>query len=353
MRLLHFLTIILFLLILFFTKVPGAVLWLKPYWPDLYRVGDLYRFSYLPEYRDSDQSYPAEPLRPETKTDLFVLGDSYARPFSKQHFPGIRHFSFANWNEFNGNRISIKTDSGARNILIIECSEKHILLRLSGRERRRYIAEIRKTGKPGFFLEERTSGWKGNLEKYLGRPAVSDQNLQMLLFSGEGAFKIKEWKAVFQRAVFKRIASEVEEYHAKKMLLQRMTTDTSYLYMSSFRPVSSQKEEEILEGFKSLVQAYKQAGIDTVIITLIPNPVSVIAPSYRGRKYNQLIPKLEQAMDQTGAGCLSVFQDFSILGEQVYRRGDTHWNQKGGTLWLHKINSGLIDREVSRSKCEP
>jgi hypothetical protein len=35
---------------------------------------------------------------------------------------------------------------------------------------------------------------------------------------------------------------------------------------------------------------------------------------------------------------VSVFSEFSKLKEKVYRRGDTHWNTKGETLWQKKAN---------------
>lgn len=349
MRLLHFLLLLIFLSAYGLVKIPGAIQFMRnhsnwrirPYWPDLYQYGDLYRFSFLNEYKESSPHCLPPPAKPETRTDLFVLGDSFAAPFSKLNFPGVRNFSFVNWNQFDGFKVKLKTDSSVRNVLIIESSEKHILLRFSKRQVKRFMPMLSDTGKPGFHLTEKETGFTGTLEKYAGRPAVADQNLNILLFSNEAVLRIKETKADFNRSVFGRIAGEVEEYPAKNMLLQRMTTDLDYLYMSSFRPVSSSRENETFDGMKRLQAHFRKAGIDTVIFACIPNPVSAIAANYRGRTYNQLIPKLETQMKASKTGFVSVFSEFSQLKEKVYRRGDTHWNHKGEAIWQKKANRVL------------
>jgi hypothetical protein len=125
------------------------------------------------------------------------------------------------------------------------------------------------------------------------------------------------------------------------MLLQRMTTDMDYLYMSAFRPLSQEKEDELIRNMSSMVSHYKAKGIDSVVFSFIPNPASVIAPEYKKRSYNQLIPRLEQRISQTGAGCISVFSEFSARKEKVYRRGDTHWNTLGEKIWLEKAQNWL------------
>ena len=341
MRILHFGFLLLFFGMYLLVKIPGGILLTKGILPDLYGMGDLYRFSYLGNYRDSTLRCQPPEQKPETDISLFVLGDSFTGPFSKEFFPGSSHYSFVNWNQFPSCRIKIKPGKRRKNLMIIECSEKHILLRFSEPEVRRFLAGIASSGEEGFQVAEKGSGFAFLLEKYAGRPQVTDQNLHMLLFSNEAVLLLKEAKANFNKHVFSKIAPEVEEYPAKNMLLQRMTTDTSYLYMSSFRRLSKKREDETVLGMKLLVNHFRNAGIDSVAFALIPNPVSVIAPSYRGRRYNNLIPLLEKRMKETGAGCISVFSEFSEKQEKVYRRGDTHWNASGEKIWLGKAGDWL------------
>ncbi len=341
MRLLHTTLLLFFLALYALVKVPGGLMMLKPWLPDLYGMGDLYRFSYLGEYRDSSFHCAPPPPEQTSNTSLFVLGDSFAGPFSKEYYPGLRNFSFVNWNQFPGSVVKIATGSRNKNLLVVECSEKHILLRFSPKEVKRFMAGKTSGREPGFEVKEKGDGFLARLEKIAGRPMVTDQNIHMLLFSNEAVLQIKEAKAAFNRIVFHKIAPEVEEFPEKNMLLQRMTTDTDYLYMSAFRALTPKREDETVLGMKALVEHFKRAGVDSVAFAFIPNPVSVIAPDYKGRSYNQLIPRLEARIPETGAGCISVFSEFSHLKEKVYRRGDTHWNSKGEIIWLKKANQWI------------
>ena len=341
MRIIHLTAIVLLLTAYALVKIPGAVLLLKPYGIDLYRLGDLYRYSYLSEYRDTTQTFHHPSSKKESNTNLYVLGDSFTASFTKAHYPGISTYSYANWNQAVEQQFTIRADSSEQNILLISCAEKSIRMRFAKNQLAFYKAQKVKSGQFGFTLNEKPLSLSDQLKKFLGRPEVSDQNIQALLFENEAALRIKEFKAEFNRAVFGKIASEVEEYPKQNMLFQRLTTDPKYIYMSSFRSLEKQEEDELVESMKRMVEHYKLAGIDSVIIACIPNPVSVIAPNFKGQTYNQLIPKLERRINETGAGCISVYDDFVKKGADVYRRGDTHWNNTGAGLWLEKVNDAI------------
>jgi hypothetical protein len=341
MRILQLTALFVLIALYALVKIPGAVLALKPYGIDLYRLGDLYRYSYLSQYRDTTEVYPHPPAKSKSNFHLFVLGDSFTGSFSKDHYPTVKQYSFANWNQFSDRYVTLKTDSGEKNILLVTCSEKNIRLRFAKNQMGIYLAKSAPKGKPGFQISEHPSTPAEQLKKYLGRPEVSDQNIQAILFSNEFALRIKEFKAQFNLAVFGKIAGEVEEYKAKNMLFQRLTTDPKYVYMSSFRELEKSEEDELINSIKRLTNHYKRVGFDSVVLAFIPNPVSVIAPNFKGQQYNQLIPKLEDRMSETGAGCISIFNDFSEGRETFYRRGDTHWNARGAKLWLNRANSYL------------
>jgi hypothetical protein len=70
MRIIHLTAIVLLLAAYALVKIPGAVLLLKPYGIDLYRLGDLYRYSYLSEYRDTTQTFHHPP---SSITQVFQL----------------------------------------------------------------------------------------------------------------------------------------------------------------------------------------------------------------------------------------------------------------------------------------
>ena len=341
MRILHFTAIVLLFAAYALVKIPGAVLLLKPYGIDLYRLGDLYRYSNLSEYRDSTQTVPYPPQKSKQNIDLYVLGDSYTGSFLKQHYPNISNYSYANWNQAAEQKFTIRTHGSAHNVLLISSAEKSIRLRFSKSQISTYLAENEKSAPLGFKIIEKPLNTTELLKKYLGRPEITDQNIQALLFENEVALRIKELKAAINKKVFGKIATEVEEYPEKNMLFQKLTTDPQYVYMSSFKTIEKTEEDELIEGMKRMVMHYKSTGIDSIIFSFIPNPVSMIAPKFKNQTYNQLIYKLEQRITETGAGCISVLGDFKQQNAKVYRRGDTHWNAKGAEMWLQKVNAAL------------
>jgi len=345
MRIFQLTAILVLIAIYALVKIPGAVLLLKPYGIDLYRLGDLYRHSYLSQYRDTTQTFPHPPGKKQSNTSLYVLGDSFTASFTKAHYPGVSAYSYASWNQVVEQNFTIQTDSSEQSILLVSCAEKSIRMRFAKNQLAFYLAKQSSQGNIGFELTEKPINKSEQLKKYLGRPEVSDQNIQALLFENEAALRIKEFKAAFNCTVFGKTASEVEEYPQAKMLFQRLTTDPQYIYMSSFRAIEKQEEDELIEGMKQMVAHYKSAGIDSVIFAFIPNPVSVIAPNFKGQAYNQLIPKLESRINETGASCISVFSAFSKWGADAYRRGDTHWNAKGAGIWLGAVNAAIVSNK--------
>ena len=341
MRILKLTAIIILLSAYVLIKIPGAVLLLKPYGIDLYSLGDLYRYSYLNAYRDTTQTVPFPPQKSKQNIRLFVLGDSFTASFTSGHYRGVRSLSYANWNQASEQKFAIQTDATDQNILLISCSEKNIRLRFSKSQINAYLAKKEKCVNIGFQLTEKPLNAAAFLKKYLGRPEISDQNIQALLFENEMALQIKELKASFNKRVFGKIAAEVEEYPEENMLFQKLTTDSQYVFMSSFKTIEKTEEDELIEGMKRMVMHYKSTGIDSIIFSFIPNPVSMIAPKFKNQTYNQLIYKLEQRITETGAGCISVLGDFKQQNAKVYRRGDTHWNAKGAEMWLQKVNAAL------------
>jgi hypothetical protein len=341
MRIIQLLSILILFVIYALIKIPGAVLTLKPYGIDLYSLGDLYRYSYLKEFRDTTQTIRVQPAQVIRHMNLFVLGDSFTASFNKDHYQGAKTYSFMNWNQASEQQLMLKTDSTMKSILLVSCAEKSIRMRFARNQLPFYLARHQSMGSVGFSLKEKSLSFTGCLKKYLGRPEVTDQNIQALLFENEIALRLKETKAELNRSLFGKIAPEVEIYSEQNMLFQKLTTDPKYIYMSSFRELDLKEENELITSMSLFVDHYKKLGIDSVIFSFIPNPVSVVAPKFKGRVYNMLIPRLESRIKETGAGCLSIFESFNLMREKAYRRGDTHWNKTGALFWLTRVNQTL------------
>ena len=336
-------------------KSPDAIVWIRPYWFDLYQLGDLYRYSYLAEYKDTAvHSSPLPVMKEKQKLSLFVIGDSFAGPFEKGHFPMAANYSFVNWNHVNQSDIHLNLDTSENNVLVLQCSEKHILMRWEKSSYTPYLFPFdhhrNDTGGVGFEYRKKPETFLQKTERLIGRPAVAEQNIGILLFSNPLVLHIKESKARLNRFLFHRIADEVEEYPEKKILVQRMTSELKYKYMSSFRPHSDEETNAIAGNLGRMNQYYRRAGFDTVLIALVPNPISVIDPNYKGRTYNELLPRLES--DVSGLGVVSVYAKFQFGKESLFRKGDSHWNLAGEQVWLSALNQNLdqIANQIPENK---
>lgn len=325
-------------------KSPDAIVWIRPYWFDLYQLGDLYRYSYLAEFKDTAvHSSPFPVVKEKQKFNLFVIGDSFSGPFEKGHFPTAANYSFANWNHVNQSDIHLHVNPKEYNVLVLQSSEKHILIRWEKKSYKPYLFpfehEPNETGGFGFEYCKKPETFLQKTERYIGRPAVAEQNIGILLFSNPLVLQIKESKARLNQLVFNRIAEEVEVYHEKKFLIQTMTSDLKYKYMSSFHEHTDGEIENITNNLGHMNRYFRYAGFDSVLVALVPNPISVIDPEYKGRKYNQVLSRVERKI--VGLGVVSVFEDFSKGKESLFRKGDSHWNLAGERIWLSVLNQHL------------
>ena len=352
----HFISLILVVAAYIVVKSPAAIVAIKPFWFDLYALGDLYRYSFLAEYKDTTQiCLPPPASGKSSNLNLYIIGDSFAGPFEKANFPNAKNYSFANWNHISQSTIRVHTDTNAFNILILQCSEKHMIMRLEKNTYKSFLFRVdHKTAKnpfQGFEYSTKAETPLESVTKYIGRQAVTDQNMGILLFSNPAVLKIKEAKAELNQSVFGKIAEEVEEYPTKKMLVQRMTTDLNFRYMSSFCPHPDTELDSLIKNLEKMNHYYRKAGFDTVLLAIVPNPISVINPKYKGRTYNQLLPRIERQV--SGLGVISVFDTFGVGKEKYFRKGDSHWNKTGASVWQHAVNSKLnsfVDTRSSRNR---
>ena len=317
---------------------------IRPYWFDMYQFGDLYRFSFLADYKDTTRhSQPPPPKKKSGSLDVFMMGDSFGGPFSIANFPSVRNYSFANWNHVEQSDIHLKLDSNAYNVLILETAEKHILTRFLDGVNRKFYVPVQSLENPsdtvGFEYRPKKESLVEKIEKYTSRPAVTNQNISILFFSNPLVLGIKETKAAFNLKVFGKMAEEVEIHPTKNLLVQTMTTDTKYLYMSAFRKHPDSDLDKVENHLNRLNDYYRSKGFDTVLLACVPNPITIIDPFYKDRTYNQVLPRLEERVKKMGV--VSVYSLFKNYPDFLYRRGDTHWNEKGEYLWQTRMNERL------------
>jgi hypothetical protein len=81
-------------------------------------------------------------------------------------------------------------------------------------------------------------------------------------------------------------------------------------------------------------------GFKQVYVSFIPNPVSIVYPTYNNYTYNELISRI-QSSRSLRIPFIDVYTDLKNSTVPVYSCNDTHWNWDGCNLWLDHFNDSL------------
>lgn len=298
---------------------------------DSYRYGDLYRLSNLSEFKDPRKEcigyrVPQHP-KFSKKVHLYVIGDSFTEKerIGKKDFVADE-YTYVHWSEV----LHIKPDTSQTNILLLECVERHV--------REKFMAPIKNlvpdsaTFKPKnakLFMTELDDAFESK---------KAENRIDELLFQNDFILGLKELKSDFNYKVFGRTNKEVTSINNGKDLVYYMDTDTPET-TSSFSKIKNSALDSIVDNINQTEQNAVKIGFDHVLLSIIPNKVSVLAPTYD--VYNHLIDRI-YAHPNLHLQYVDVYEDFKKLGNKSYLKGDSHWTCEGQYLWLNKVNHKII-----------
>lgn len=295
------------------------------------QFGDLYQKSNLPEFNKKFGKCGARHQNTGKKggNNLFLLGDSFfaALELSSGNFKNAENIYSVHWLD----QLDIPELPQGRNILIMECVERGLLFdfgfenitidktltenRLTERRRKNSVAKI-VTIESEFFT------------------------MKQLLFSDYFSMHVKELKAALNEKLFNRVDENVRL--ANGWLLFNEETDG---FISSFEKLSDGKIDSIVQRFNQHYKYYKEMGFDEIYLTIIPNKVSIVAPDYKGRVYNEAATRVKNH-----GGLLPVFIEmYSLLKKgnesaDMYYRNDTHWNCEGRQVFYDYVNNNILNK---------
>lgn len=312
-------------------------LWKEGLVEDGYQYGDLYRLSTLSEFRDprkqcTDYTPPAR--TPSTrKVHLYIIGDSFTETarVGSQNF-AVDNYTYVNWAEF----AHIKLDTTENNILLIESVERHF---------RQHLATKIQVLVPdtATFVQKFTSGKFVHRLDDAFRGSFTADRLDGFLFQNDFALRIKEWKSDFNHRLFQRVNPSVTLVNDDRDIVYYLDTDTPEV-TSSFTPVRPTELDSIMTNLEASRAFADSLGFNHVVLSIIPNKVSVISPEYG--PYNRLIEKVYRHPKMT-IPYIDVLDDFRHMGRSSYMKGDSHWTCEGQALWLNKINA-LLNKLVAQ-----
>ncbi|WAC09666.1 hypothetical protein [Dyadobacter pollutisoli] len=302
---------------------------------DGYQYGDLFRLSTLSEFRDprvqcEDYTPPAH-ARPDKKVHLYVIGDSFTEKqrVSKKDFV-VDNYTQVKWDDF----LHIKIDTSETNILLLESVERHL--------RQKMVARIKVLIPDTATFVTTTESPKilQQLDNALKANFTADR-LDGLLFQNDIFLTLKSWKADFNYKVFDRVNKSVTLVNDDRDMVYYLDTDTPNV-TSSFSEIRNTEIDTVVMNLNRSRDFADSLGFDHVILSIIPNKVSVLSPNYG--TYNRLIERV-YAHPNLKLPYVDILADYRKMGRHSYLKGDSHWTCDGQYLWLNKVNA-LINRLV-------
>jgi len=173
---------------------------------------------------------------------------------------------------------------------------------------------------------------------------IINQNLEFNLFDYPIFTFCKEIKAWFNYKIFNRVPQEISVFDDCHYLFLKETIDTCS-DLSSFKYIPDEEVNNIVKILNTVYKHYRNNGFTEVILSVIPNPVSVIFPSYK--KYNDIIRRVQNHSGLV-MPMLNIYDKLKSAPCKVYYNSDSHWNKNGFTIWLNEFNKYLSN--VSKVK---
>ena len=303
---------------------------------DGYQFGDLYRLSNLPQFKDPVKICPkqrfVEKNTGSKKIHLYIVGDSFTEKerVGKEDF-AVDEYQYVHWD----NVLHLRPDTSKINILLMECVERHF--------REKMVSPIHNIvpDSATFVMTGPEPSFMNKLDHaFAADPA--EARLDVAFFQNNWMLKLKEMKAAFTYSFFHRADKKVTLVNNDKSLVYYMDTDTPKSTSSFTKLAETELDTMMINLAKSKIVAQK-LGFDHVILSIIPNKVSVVMPEYGS--YNNLITRVYTHPKLT-IPYIDVLQDFRKMKEEAYLKGDSHWTCQAQDIWLNKTNEMI--KKVAR-----
>jgi len=298
---------------------------------DPYRYGDLYRLSNLSNFKDPRKECGEyrKPVFPSNskKVHLYIIGDSFTEKqrVSKKDF-AVNAYTYVHWSEV----LHVKPDTAEINILLLESVERHFREKFAKNPIQNLIPDS-----ATFVTNSNNPTFMNKLDDAF-RSKSLEGRLDEVLFQNDFVLALKQLKADFNYKVFNRVNKEVTSINGGKDIVYYMDTDTdTSKTTSSFSEIEKAEIDSMVYHLNQTQKMALKIGFDHVILSIIPNKVSVLMPSYG--TYNQLINRI-YSHPSFRLSYIDVYNDFRRMGSKSYLKGDSHWTCEAQYLWLNKTN---------------
>jgi hypothetical protein len=281
--------------------------------PSPYRYGDLYFFSNNPDYRIKiAKELKIVPVKPISNLRLTIIADSYFNGSNKDNY-AAEFFDHIDWNNIPDTIAPLQT--GNKNILIIETTERHARWRLKTKN----LISMGVKNIPTTEYELKLA---------------AEDNLQYLFTNFNFLLNLKELKSTIYLKLFNRYDKRVAEPNKCSRLFLNETVDESS-NSSSYNDTDDKEIEEIVNSLNQIHDDALKMGYEDVYFSIIPNAASIY--NYNGKKYNHLIERIQNNPNLI-MPFINTYQLLKGCKENVFHLSDSHWNSLGHQLWINEVN---------------
>ena len=323
-------------------------LWLQAYspliykssgfFPDDYRYGDLYRLSYLSQFKEKS-AHCVSTLEGNTEKSpihLFVIGDSFTEEerVGKIDFKAEK-YTYIHWAKND----DIQLDTTMKNILILETVERtfkdHFSQNITN-------FNIISKAKSEIFIKHSWKHWvKENVDKTINFcfPKGTEERLEHTLFNYDFFLWFREIKAMLNFKLFGRIENKVVLSADKQHIFYSEEANLTDSH-SAFYPVNQVEIDNLVFYINQAREKYIKAGFDEVYLSIIPNKASILSPNLG--TYNHLIERIQND-PRVQTPVIDTYSIFKKYPQRYYLKSDTHWTCEGRDIWLNKVNKILMN----------
>jgi hypothetical protein len=306
---------------------------------DGYQFGDLYRLSNLPQFKDPVKECPkqvyVEKNKGSKKIHLYIIGDSFTEKerVNKEDF-AVDQYQYVHWDHV----LHVKPDTSAVNILLLESVERHF--------REKMVAPIHNLvpDSATYVSAESELSFMNKLDNAFASDPTEGR-LDVAFLQNDLMLKLKEMKAAFTYHFFHRVNKKVTLVNDDRDIVYYLDTDTPKI-TSSFTDLEETEVDTIIINLKKSEVLARGLGFDHVILSIIPNKVSVLMPEYG--HYNNLISRV-YAQPALDVPYIDVLPEYRKLKEKAYLKGDSHWTCEAQDIWLNKTNA-MIKKVTQENK---
>jgi hypothetical protein len=294
--------------------------------PSDFANGDLYRLSHLNTIKEPVQTCSfVKYVNPE-KIDLYLIGDSFSFDLQSNNFLADTTY-FGYWDR----PLPELQKSANKKVIVLEMAERNIRKRFNTSTL--FVESLNSLKNAA--VPKSSASLVDNIEaNFKGQ----EDRLRHVLFTNSFLLKIREWKAYLDHFVFRRADKNFVLGKKNKTIFYYEEADSTH-EMSAFYPTNQADIVQISTNFENTISYLKKLGFDQVIISIIPNKVTILEPTLGN--YNLLLPRLQEKFVAKGIKFVDTYSSFKASKQTLYYTSDSHWNCTGKQWWLTELNHSI------------